>query len=535
VPYRLCRVHKTTRIATEWSRKAGRAAPMTGVSREVLTMTGVRKTFPGVLALDDANLSLREGEIHGLVGENGAGKSTIIKVLAGIFPRGAGEIVVDGASFDELTPLRIHAAGVRFVHQELNLVPHFTVAETVFMGQELQGPLGLRSRTMRRAAERFLEEALNARISGRTLVRDLGVAERKLVQIARALIDDKAKIVVFDEPTAPLASAEIEHLFEAIARLKRRGIATIYVSHYLGEITSICDRVTVFRNGRDVGVVDDVGPDDALRIINLMIGREITDLYPTRNHRPDRPLLTLEKLGDGRHFRGVDLEVRSGEIVGLAGLLGSGREELVGAIYGLHRVTEGRLRLEGKPVRIASPASAVNRGIVLVPRDRRNDGLVVEMTVADNVNLASFEEVTTGLIVNRRAAARRAAELAERLDIRPRNVDAVARNLSGGNQQKVVLARWLATASRLFLLDEPTVGVDIGARAEIYRLIEKLAADGAGVLISSSDAAELLGLCDRVVVLLRGVVAADVAASALSLDRLIALTTGGETAKEPRR
>ncbi|HXW20813.1 MAG TPA: ATP-binding cassette domain-containing protein, partial [Roseiarcus sp.] len=236
-----------------------------------------------------------------------------------------------------------------------------------------------------------------------------------------------------------------------------------------------------------------------------------------------------------RHFRGVDLEVRSGEIVGLGGLLGSGREELVGAIYGLHRVTEGRLRLEGKPVRIASAASAVNRGIVLVPRDRRNDGLVVDMTVADNINLASFEEVTTGLIVNRRAAARRAAELAERLDIRPRNVDAVTRNLSGGNQQKVVLARWLATASRLFLLDEPTVGVDIGARAEIYRLIEKLAADGAAVLISSSDAAELLGLCDRVVVLLRGAVAADVAASALSLDRLIALTTGGETAKEPRR
>ncbi len=508
---------------------------MTEASREVLTMARVRKTFPGVLALDEANLSVRAGEIHGLVGENGAGKSTIIKALAGIFPRDSGEIAVDSVPFDEVTPSKVHAAGVRFVHQELNLVPHFTVAETVFMGQELQGPLGLRVKAMRRAAEQFLEEALNARISGRKLARDLGVAERKLVQIARALIDDQAKIVVFDEPTAPLASAEIEHLFEAIARLKRRGIAMVYVSHYLGEIASICDRVTVFRNGRDVGVVDGVGPQDAPRIISMMIGREIADLYPARNHHPGRPLLALEKFGDGRHFRAVDLEVKSGEIVGLAGLLGSGREQLVQAIYGLERATEGRLRLDGNTVRIASPARAVDRGVVLVPRDRRNDGLVVDMTVADNVNLASFDEVTRGLIVNRRAAAKRAQAIAERLDIRPRDVDAVARNLSGGNQQKVVLARWLATASRLFVLDEPTIGVDIGARAEIYRLIEKLAADGAGVLISSSDAAELLGLCDRVVVLRRGEVAADLAVSALSLDRLIALTTGGEAAKENPR
>jgi ribose transport system ATP-binding protein len=251
---------------------------MTEASREVLTMARVRKTFPGVLALDEANLSVRAGEIHGLVGENGAGKSTIIKALAGIFPRDSGEIAVDSVPFDEVTPSKVHAAGVRFVHQELNLVPHFTVAETVFMGQELQGPLGLRVKAMRRAAEQFLEEALNAHISGRKLARDLGVAERKLVQIARALIDDQAKIVVFDEPTAPLASAEIEHLFEAIARLKRRGIAMVYVSHYLGEIASICDRVTVFRNGRDVGVVDGVGPQDAPRIISMMGARSPTSI-----------------------------------------------------------------------------------------------------------------------------------------------------------------------------------------------------------------------------------------------------------------
>jgi ribose transport system ATP-binding protein len=505
---------------------------MTSNAPAILAMKRVRKTFPGVLALDDANLSVRAGEVHGLVGENGAGKSTIIKILAGVFVRSSGEVAVDGIPFDEVTPAKVHAAGVRFIHQELNLVPHFTVAESVFMGQELQGPLGVRAATMRRAAEQCLEEALNARISGGALVRDLGVAERKLVQIARALVDERAKIIVFDEPTAPLASAEIERLFEAIARLKRRGIAMIYVSHYLGEITSICDRVTVFRNGRDVGVIDDVGPDDAPRMINMMIGREISDLYPARSHKPGRTLLKLEKLGDGRRFRGIDLEIRRGEIVGVAGLLGSGREELVDTIYGLGRATAGTMQFEGSSVRIGSPSNAVKRGIVLVPRDRRNDGLVLDMTVADNVNLASFEEVTTAFMVKRRAASARATELAERLDIRPRNVNAVARNLSGGNQQKVVLARWLATDSRLFVLDEPTIGVDVGARAEIYRLIEKLAADGAGVLVSSSDPAELLGLCDRVVVLLRGEIAADLPASELTLDRLIALTTGGETERK---
>jgi ribose transport system ATP-binding protein len=499
---------------------------------DILAMKRITKAFPGVLALNGANLTVKAGETHGLVGENGAGKSTIIKVLAGVYRRDGGEVVVDGTALDEVTPARVHAAGIRFIHQELNLVPHFTVAESVFMGQELQGPFGIRSRLMCREAEGFLDEALNARIRGRTLIRDLGIAERKLVQIARALIDKRAKIVVFDEPTAPLASAEIDRLFEAMARLRRRGISMIYISHYLGEITSICDRVTVFRNGQDVGVIEDVKPSDAPRLINLMVGREIADLYPPKAHAAGAPLLRLEGFGDGRRFRGINLEVRRGEIVGIAGLIGSGREELIATIYGLARSTEGRMEFDGKPARITSPSAAVSRGIVLVPRDRRLDGLVLDMTVADNINLASFEDVTTALMVRRRAARERAGALAGRIDIRPRNVETVTRLLSGGNQQKVVLARWLATGSRLFILDEPTIGLDVGARVEIYRLIEKLAADGAGVLVSSSDPAELIGLCDRVVVLLRGEIIANLETAGLALDRLISLTTGGGPAEE---
>ena len=465
--------------------------------------------------------------MHGLVGENGAGKSTIIKVLAGVYNRDSGVVVVDGMTLDDVTPAKVRAAGIRFIHQELNLVPNFTVAESVFMGQELQGRFGIRSRRMGQEAERFLKESLNCEISGGALIRDLGVAQRKLVQIARALIDNRAKIVVFDEPTAPLASAEIDQLFHAISLLKQRGIAMIYVSHYLGEITAICDRVTVFRNGQDVGVIDNVSPKDAPHMINLMVGRDISDLYPQRNHSAAEPVLSLESLGDGRRFRNIDLEVRRGEIVGLAGLIGSGREEVVEAIYGLAKPTQGRTLLSGKPLRISSPSIAVANGIVLVPRDRRQDGLVLDMTVADNINLASLEDVSSGYLVRRGAAAARARGIVSKIDIRPKNVDTISRLLSGGNQQKVVLARWLATGSKLFILDEPTVGVDIGAKVEIYRLIEKLAADGAAVIVSSSDPSELLGLCDRIVVLLRGEVVANLTTNECSLDRLIALTTGG--------
>ncbi|MDR3375684.1 MAG: sugar ABC transporter ATP-binding protein [Ancalomicrobiaceae bacterium] len=501
---------------------------MTTSSAHILEMSGITKAFPGVLALDNANLSVQAGHIHGLVGENGAGKSTIIKVLAGVYRRDSGQIIIDGKAMAEVTPALVHAAGLRFIHQELHLVPHFTVAESVFMGQEQQGWFGIKSRAMNEAAERFLEETLNAEIRGRTLVRDLGIAHRKLVQIARALIDNQARVVVFDEPTAPLASAEIDQLFDAIARLKAHGISMIYVSHYLGEITSICDRVAVFRNGRDVGVIDDIGLRDSGRMINMMVGRDIADFYPVKNHAPSEPLLTIEGLADRKHFSDINLEIKRGEIVGLAGLIGSGREELVDTIYGLRRAATGRMLLDGKPLTLKSPADAVKHGIVLVPRDRRQDGLVLDMAVADNINLASLQDVARAFLIDRAAAVKRAESVADRLDVRPHNVGAISRLLSGGNQQKVVLARWLVTGSRLFILDEPTVGVDVGAKVEIYRLIEKLAGEGAAVFVSSSDPNELLGLCDRILVLLRGTIIADVDTATTSLDQLIALTTGGE-------
>lgn len=495
----------------------------------LLKMHDITKSFPGVLALDGVDLEVHRGEIHGLVGENGAGKSTIIKALAGVYSIDGGSVTVDGTTLPDVTPRAIHAAGVRFIHQELHLVQHFTVTESVFMGQEISTLTGLSRSDMRRQAEGFFRDALGTEISGKTLIRDLGIAERKLVQIARALIDGEAKLVVFDEPTAPLSSGEVDKLFTAISKLKERGIAMIYVSHYLAEITDICDRVTVLRNGQNVQVFEDVSANSADPMITAMVGRELDALFPDGSRSAAAPILAIEGLCHGQ-FSDVDLTVHAGEIVGIAGLIGSGREELIDTLYGLKFATGGTMTFEGDALRLPSPASAVAAGIVLVPRDRRHDGLVLDMSVSDNVNLASLDDISTALIERRGRGMAKADDVAEKLDIRPRDPSATSRNLSGGNQQKVVLGRWLTRGAKLFMLDEPTVGVDVGAKVEIYALVEKLAADGAGVLVSSSDPGELVGLCDRVIVMLRGKVISEMTTDEFGVDHLISLTTGGQAA-----
>lgn len=491
------------------------------------SLRDIVKTFPGVRALDGASLEVRAGEVHGLVGENGAGKSTVIKILAGVYQPDSGAVSIGGRMLDAVTPKAVHDAGIRFIHQELHLVPHFTVAESVFMGQETGGLFGLDRKGLQRRAETFLRERLKVEIPGDRLVRDLGTAERKLVQIARALIDGKARIVVFDEPTAPLASEETSTVLRAIEALKAEGIAILYVSHYLNEINEVCDRATVFRRGRDVAVFDAIHEGSGPDLVAAMVGRELSHLYPDRAERAaGEPGLDISGLSDGANFSGVSFSVRRGEIVGLAGLIGSGREELVDAIYGLRRAREGSIRLDGAPLRIRSAADAVKSGIVLVPRDRRNDGLVLPMTVAENVTLATLHETSVaGLVSASREKASAQAQIG-RLDIRPANPAAVTRHLSGGNQQKVVLGRWLARKARAYLFDEPTVGVDVGAKSEIYTLMHGLAKDGAPVLVSSGDPAELIGVCDRILVMMRGRILTGISTEGLSVDRLVSITTG---------
>lgn len=496
------------------------------------SLTGITKEFPGVRALDDASLEVRAGEVHGLVGENGAGKSTVIKVLAGVYQPEAGEIMVGGKALSPATPENIHDAGVRFIHQELHLVPHFTVTESVFMGQELRGRFGLAKGEMRAKAEAFLRDTLGVSLPGNRLIRDLGTAERKLVQIARALIDGKARAVVFDEPTAPLASHEVDTVMRAIAQLKSQGIAILYVSHYLSEITDICDRVTVFRQGQTVGVFDDIAAGSAGDLVFAMVGRDIADMFPAKGNRETGPGLEVSGLGDGSAFSDVSFTVGQGEILGIAGLIGSGREELVDTLYGLQRKRAGRVRLNGEELSVPNAARAVAQGLVLVPRDRRHDGLVLPMTVAENTTLATLEQNAWMGLENRKKSRKSTEAQIAALDIRPPNPDAVTRNLSGGNQQKVVLARWMARSARVFIFDEPTVGVDVGAKAEIYQLIEDLAANGACVIVSSSDPVELNGVCDRIMVMMRGRVAGELEAKGLGVDDLVAATTGAVSVGE---
>ncbi|MDQ1135560.1 ribose transport system ATP-binding protein [Microbacterium sp. SORGH_AS 1204] len=492
----------------------------------VLHMTGVTKAFAGVPALRGASIDVRPGEVHGLVGENGAGKSTLIKILAGIYARDAGSVVIGGTDAGTLTPADAHAAGIRFVHQELQLVPDMTVAENVWLGNEQSAGGMLRGRRMKARVTEVLHDVLGIRLSPTRLVRDLGPAERKLVQVARALVDDDARLIVFDEPTAPLASAEAEQLLGIIARLRDRGISSLYISHYLGEVTRICDRVTVLRGGLDVGRIETVDAESGREMIRLMIGREIDDLYPARRAAPiAEPVLRARGLRVGSVVQGVDLDVRPGEILGVTGLLGSGASELAESLVGLHRHT-GELSLSGRRFRPSSPAAALDAGVVLVPRDRRHDGVVLDFSTQRNLTLSTLGEGSRGGLLDDAASRERASQLAERLDIRPRDTAVQTRLLSGGNQQKVVLGRSLAAGARVIVLDEPTVGVDIGAKQEIYRLLAELAASGTAVVVVSTDPAEVLGLSDRIVVLERGRVAHEVSTDGLTLEHLSALVTG---------
>ncbi|HDH0416334.1 sugar ABC transporter ATP-binding protein [Klebsiella pneumoniae] len=471
-------------------------------------MEQIGKRFASVTALNAVTLRLNPGEIHGLIGENGAGKSTLIKILAGVYQADSGSATLDGHPLPLGNPAAIEAAGIRVIHQELNLIPHFTVAESVFLGQEYRTRWGaLDRRRMKAATAQFFQQNWQLAIDPERLVRDLSLAERKLVQIARALIDGAARLVVFDEPTAPLEAQEASLVSSAILRLRDQGIAILYISHYLNEIATLCDRGTVLRNGEVVGYPDRDLLQNTEALIAMMVGREIDQLYTPRQ-RPAAdngatPLLSVRQLSDGR-------------------------DVLVDLLYGLRPAERGTIHLEGRPRRIRTPKQAIRAGMALVPRDRRHQGLILPFTTADNINLASLPETATFGWERRGLAEQKARDWIVQLAIRPGRPGLPVRYMSGGNQQKAILARWLGTNARLFILDEPTLGVDIGARRDIYQRTRQLADQGRAVLVSSSDAPELLGLCDRILVLWRGALAANLPTRGLTLDALLVAINGGQ-------
>ncbi|MDX6236858.1 MAG: ribose transport system ATP-binding protein [Kribbellaceae bacterium] len=472
---------------------------------ELLRMTGIVKEFPGVRALDGVDLDVRRGEVHCLLGQNGAGKSTLIRVLTGAHQPDAGTIQVDGDEVSLNSPADAMRLGIAAIYQELDLVPELTVAENVFLGHE-PARFGLTRRQLAISRARSLLQGLgHGEIPPGRTAGLLSAAGQQVVSMARALSRD-ARLIVMDEPSAVLDGEEVTNLFRVIRDLTARGVAVVYISHRLEEIREIGDRVTVLKDGATVATGLDARETPTTELIRLMTGRSIEYVFPPRAEvAADAPVvLAVEGLSRPREFEGIGFSVRAGEILGLAGLVGSGRSEVLETVYGARRAAAGSVRVDGVQLKPGRVQAAVRAGVGLAPEERKSQALLLDEAVYRNITMSSMNRFARGGFLSGRAEREAAAELAEALDVRPVGVDRPVRNLSGGNQQKVVLARWLMRDCRVLLLDEPTRGVDVGARSEIYALVRRLAASGVAIVLVSSEVEEVLGLADRVVVMREG-------------------------------
>ena len=474
-------------------------------SRAVLQMRGVCKRYPGVQALRDAALEVRAGEVHVLLGENGAGKSTLMKILSGAVQRDTGEILLDGKPVDIPHPAAARRLGISTIYQELSLVPHLTVAENIFLGKAPTSWPGVVDwKRMRLGAARILE-SLGTSLDPDAAVRTLRLAQQQMVEIARALTD-AARILVMDEPTSALSEREVAQLFATIARLTASGVAVVYISHRMEEVFRIGQRVTVLRDGSHIATRN-IGDVSAPELVRLMADREVSDHYPRRVHQRGEELLRVEGFGSGRHE--VSLVLHRGEVLGLAGLVGAGRTRLARAIIGADRVEHGRMAIRGRPVRVDSPAAAARAGIGFLPEDRKQHGLVLGLSLERNVAMSHLGALSRYGLMDRRAERREAENAIATLGIRTPGAAQRVLHLSGGNQQKVVLAKWLAARAEILIFDEPTRGIDVAARHDIYVLINAVVAQGAGVIMISSDLPEVIGMSDRVLVMRGGAIRAE--------------------------
>lgn len=490
----------------------------------MLQMEGITKRFPGVAALDGVSLHCRAGEVLALVGENGAGKSTLMKVLSGVYQPDAGQIVFRGRPVQISSPRQAQHIGIAIIMQELNLLPYLTVEENIWLGREPMSRLGVIDGRALRARSQELLESLHVRLQPAELIADLTVAQRQFVEIAKAL-SLHADLVIMDEPSSSLTEHELQYLFRVIRDLKRRGVAVIYISHRLNEVFEIADRVTVLKDGRLVGSrrISEVTRSD---LVQMMVGRSLAETFPPHTAHCHAPVLKVRGLGWRGVLRNVSLEVHAGEIVGLAGLVGAGRTELAHAVFGADPIDAGTIELEGKPLRIRSPHDAVRAGIVLVPEDRKLEGLIQLISIRKNIGLPNLDLFRRWGFVRRTRELATARHWLSQLSIRASSVDQPVFSLSGGTQQKVVLAKWLVRDPRLIILDEPTRGVDVGAKAEIYRIMRQLADGGAAILMISSELPEILGMADRILVMHEGRLTAELDGAAATEEAIMAAATG---------
>ena len=497
-----------------------------------IRIRGLRKAFGDKVVLDGIDLDVAPRTSMVIIGGSGSGKSVLLKCMLGLIEPDAGSIEIDGKNEAHLSPHHVETLGIHMIHQDRLLPPTLTVAEALLLGNEprfARTPFINRRQLERQAAE-ALWNAFQVALPVRALIRDLATAEQQIVQITRALVN-KPKILVLDEPTAALVHREAEMLFETIERLKSDGLTVLYISHYLSEIERLCDQVTVLRNGRDVARVSPKTTSTA-EIVSLMIDRDVDSCFPARPPRRGEPLIQTDGLGNSPYFSDVTFTLRKGEIVGVTGLVGSGAKALAGTLFGLSKADAGTVLLKGRPLAAPTPAAAVARRIGLVPEDRRRHGISLDLSVRENATLPALPDFTRRGLIRAAREKNAVAGLVARLGIKTSGPEALLRTLSGGNQQKVVLSKWLIHQSELIILDEPTVGVDVGAKVDIYREISRLADEGAGVLMISSDLLELTGLADRVLVFHRGRLVADLHTAGLDQDMLLALITTGAAPKE---
>lgn len=467
----------------------------------LLEMKGVCKSFPGVKALQNVSLQLRAGEVHALLGENGAGKSTLIKVLGGIYIAEEGEIYIEGKKVNINSVNDSHENGVAIIHQELVLVPYMTVAENIFLGREHGKGKLINKESMIREAQTLLDQ-YEMNIDAETLIKDLTIAQQQMVEIVKA-ISFNSKILVMDEPTSSISDKEVGFLFETMRTLTKKGVGIIYISHKMSELEEICDRVTVMRDGEYVGtkVVKETCKDE---LVAMMVGRELTNYYTRDFQKPGEVILKCENIADGKMARGASFELRKGEIIGFAGLVGAGRSEVMKCIFGLTKGSTGDIYVEGKKADIKSPIDALKYGIALVPESRKTEGLYKVQSVKFNSTIEVLEQFIKVGRVDQDKEEAITQKYIDMMATKTPSQEQVIGNLSGGNQQKVMIGRWLATDPKILILDEPTRGVDVGAKSEIYAIMNELAKQGMSIIMISSELPEILNMSDRIYVMREG-------------------------------
>ncbi|AEE92181.1 fused D-ribose transporter subunits of ABC superfamily: ATP-binding components [Tepidanaerobacter acetatoxydans Re1] len=472
------------------------------LDENIVSIKNLTKDFPGVRALDDVSFDICKGEVHALVGENGAGKSTIIKILMGVYSRTSGEIFIDGESVDFKSPQQAEKYGLGAVYQDVNLAKDLTVAENFYMGHLPKNKLGLVDyKTMYKETEEILE-SINMHVNPRSIINELSVAQQEMIAIGK-MLHIKAKLVIFDEPTALLTNEEIEELFKIIRLLKSRDAGIIYITHRLDEVFQISDRVTVLKDGMKVKTVntDETNEDD---LITMMVGRKTGDMYKINQAKHGTVVLKIENLSRDKVFRNINFEVRKGEIFGMFGLVGSGRTEIVKCIFGADKKDSGDIYINDQKVKVDNPEEAIKKGIALLPENRKDEGLALGLSISFNTNMVAIDKVSSHGVIDWVKSDKKAIELAERLKTKTPSIHQLVGNLSGGNQQKVVIAKWLAQESDIFIFDEPTVGIDVGAKQEIYKIFEQLVKQGKSIIVISSYLPEVMGLSDRILVMYEG-------------------------------